>query len=582
MVNPKKILLVAPRCLDDRLSAQDAQVTPIGLYYIAALLRENNFDTRLLNLAQADPGNPEGHTNPEKPGDTDPVAVFKKEIMDHPPDIIGFSVTNPNRINAIECAIMAKKILPSVTVVFGGPAPTFLAEHLFEACPALDVIIPGEGEISFFELVSALENGQNLMECGVRGLIVRQNDRIIHTPARPLLNDLDTLVHPSRYFTYQHLAMSRGCPGNCTFCGSPEFWKSRQVRSHCAQWFADEIEALFKKGVTHFYISDDTFTMDKTRVIELCHLILEKKLPITFNAISRVDYIDADILHAMRMAGCIQISYGVESGALSIRKTLGKPILQEKIIQAFELTRSYGILPRAYFIYGSPMETSQTIQKSIDLLTQIQPLSAIFYMLVIFPGTYLYRSAEQKNLVNDSIWHQNIEDLPWFEIDPDLDFEQVKKFGDTLRSAFYRNVHQFARNIDLVDKKELYPFHADFLSRLAMTFSHGEYALDSRVKDAEDTARRLFEKAIVFAPEARAFLGLGMLMQKKRQFHDAVHLLEKGLQHHPGHPDLTICIGTCLMNLGRFKKALAFFEPLDHLDDTRHYINICRQQISGQ
>jgi radical SAM superfamily enzyme YgiQ (UPF0313 family) len=554
------ILLVNPSCLDPRISGEDARIVPMGLFYIGAQLMEKGFDTEILNLADAG---------------EDPAGVFKKVLETRKPDVIGFSVMNPNRWNAVDCARAARKIHPGAVLVFGGPAPTFLFDHLFSVCPEIDYIVKGEGEITFPELLAALETGEPVED--IQGLVMKRDGRIIETPPRPPLEDLDALVHPSTYFTFQHLAMSRGCPGACTFCGSPEFWGNRQVRAHSPQWLAHEMEALAKKGVTHFYISDDTFTMDKPRVLEFCRLIIQKNLSITWNAISRVDCVDEDILGAMRKAGCIQISYGVESGSEKIRKALGKPIDREKIISAFALTKSYGILPRAYFICGSPGETKDTIRESMDLIHAIQPLGAVFYMLVIFPGTFLYRSAKQKGRVSDDFWHQRVEDLPWFEIDKNLDFKTVKAFGDSLRAAFYNHLDQFAQNLDLVDKKEFYPLHADFLSRLAMTFSHGEYAADPRVKNQEKTASLLFERALALAPDARAFLGLALQKQKTRDFQGAGAVLEQGLAHFPRHKDLNLCLGICLMNQGRFKAALEFFKPFQAFPETRHYIAICQK-----
>lgn len=563
----KKTLLINPACLDKRISGEDARVVPIGLYYIAALLLENGFDADIINLAEVK---------------NDPVDYFIQFIKAEKPDIIGFSVTNPNRWNAMECAKAVRKIMPDISIVFGGPAPTFLYTHLLTACPDIDFIVVQEGEITFLELVKALSKEKDISFEKIDGLVFKKNNAIFKTPQRQPVEALDTLTHPSKYFSYHHLSMSRGCPGKCTFCGSPKFWNHQSIRCHSPKWFGDEIQALVKKGVTHFYISDDTFTMDKQRVIEFCSLIIKMKLDITWNAISRVDFIDEDILFHMRKAGCIQLSFGVESGSEKIRKVLGKPIKKERLITAFSLTTYYGILPRAYFIYGSPGETDKTIQDSINLLKDIKPLSVIFYMLVIFPGTHLYQSAVQKQLLTDDIWYQKIEDLPWFEIDNALDYTSVKAFGDKLRSEFYQHLDSFARQITLIDIKELYPFHADFLSRLAMTFSHGEYAVDTRVKHQDKTAEILYESALSYAPDARAFLGLAMLSQKQKRFDTAISILEKGLKHDSENKDLNICMGVSLMNTGHFKAALNFFEPFREFEGINHYIHICHQNISGQ
>ncbi|MCP4021912.1 MAG: radical SAM protein, partial [Desulfobacteraceae bacterium] len=540
-----KILLVNPACLDERISSEDDRVVPIGLYYIGALLKANDYEVQILNLADRN---------------ENPLEVFSRALETFCPDVVGFSIVNPNRLNAIEAAMLAKKKNQKTYIVFGGPCATFLDDHLFLACSGLDFIVKGEAEKSFLQLVQALEKNDRSSFDKIGGLVFRkQGGQIKNHPGEPAA-DLDALPHPSDYFTFQHLAMSRGCPGKCTFCGSPRFWGKAGVRFHSAQWMVCEIQALYKKGIRHFFISDDTFTMNKDRVITLCKLIIKKGLIITWNAISRVDYIDKEILFYMRKAGCIQISYGVESGSDKIRKVLGKPIDQKKIIQAFQMTVSHGILPRAYFIYGSPGEDDKTISQSLDLLKEIKPLSAIFYILVLFPGTHLYKKALDKGQLSDDVWLQKIEDIPWFQLDETLDFDRVKEFGDRLRNSFFRHVDQFATSIELVDQKELYPFHADFLSRLGMTFSHGEYAGNDKVANKKETARHLYQRALSYHPDFRAFLGLSMLLQKQHQFADAIQFLKKGLYHFPENKELNTCMGICLMNTGQFIKALDFFE----------------------
>jgi hypothetical protein len=371
--------------------------------------------------------------------------------------------------------------------------------------------------------------------------------------------------------------MSRGCPGACTFCGSPLFWGTRNVRFHSPEWFFEEIRTLAGKGISHFYISDDTFTMDRDRVLDLCQKLIHAGLTITWHAISRVDRVDPDLLAMMRKAGCIQISYGVESGSDAVRKRLGKPVPNDVAVQAFQQTAAAGMIPRAYFIYGSPGETEHTIQESIDLLMQLQPLAAVFYMLVTFPGTRLYEQAKKTGRVTDEIWHRKIEDLPWFEVDEDLDFDQVQQFGNALRKVFYDHLPQFAKNVKL--DPSLSPFHADFLSRLGMTFSHGDYSTDERITDPDGTAKALFERALTYHPDLRAFLGLGMLFLKHRRLDPAIQILDQGLNHFPGSKDLSLCKGICLMNQHRFADAHDCLSPFKHHADAGHYLAVCQQHL---
>lgn len=586
-----KVLFVNPSCLDPRVTDPDALQVPIGLYYLASGLLDQGWISGILNLAPAGPANPSA-----KGSANNTLDLFSQAVVREQPDIIGFSVTSPTRINAMACADKARQLLPDSLIVFGGPGATFMADFLFDACPALDVIVKGEGEISTAKLVNAAKQIKNrfgaihpaqviraalVHELGrIPGIVFRKGPSIHDTGQSELVKDLDTLPHPSRYFTYQHLSMSRGCPGRCTFCGSPKFWGTSLVRRHSPQWLFEEIKALAQKGVTHFFISDDTFTMDGDAVRALCEKIIRADLGITWNAISRVDYIDESILGSMRRAGCIQISFGIESGAEPIKKILGKPIDNDTCVAAFDKVRAAGILPRAYFIYGSPGETDATIQESIDLMIRLGPLSTVFYMLVTFPGTALYNRALQKGWTHEGVWHKAIEDLPWWELDPDMDFSRVKGWGDRLRQAFFDNIEDFINRIALHPDKGLAPLHADFLSRLAMTFSHGEYARDKRVRNAGQMAVNLFEKALQFYPCPRAFQGLAMICQKQKNFSGAMAFLDKGLSQFPDNKDLCVCMGVCLMNTGDFHGALTYFTPFAHDPALGQYINICKQKTT--
>ncbi len=582
-----KIFLVNPACLDKRLVEDDAVSIPMGLFYIGAAAIEKGFDVKIVNLAVS--GNPSDY--------------LTELIMAEKPDILGFSVLSSTRFSAMQAAETAKKIDPHIKIVFGGPEATFLVKHLFAVCPSLDYIIKGEGEISFLELAYHINSTQsnatqptlnsnlpgpiavrskNIYPNHIKGLAYRKNGKIVETEKGQLIQNLDSLPNPGKYFNFNHISLSRGCPGNCKFCGSPAFWGKSKVRFHSPKWFVDEIESLVKKGITNFFVSDDTFTMDKNRVIKVCREIISRKIEITWVAISRVDFIDEEILFYMRKAGCTQISFGVESGSALIRKALGKPIKKEKIVKTFHMTCSYGILPRAYFIYGSPGENEKTIKESIDLILEIKPLSVIFYILVVFPGTALYKNLCTKKILSDDVWKTKIEDIPWFEIDPCLDFKKVKTFGEQLRHSFFNNLNKFALNIELVDNKELYKTHADFLSRLGMTFSHGDFAGNKEIQDKDATAEKLYFRALSFSPDFRAYLGLGMLFQKKRNFKKSITILERGLNHFPDIKGLNLCMAISLMNTGNFKRAVKYLEKFGNDSDVIPYINACRKSMYNE
>jgi anaerobic magnesium-protoporphyrin IX monomethyl ester cyclase len=553
-----KILLIYPNFLEDRLHAEDVRVVPIGLYYVGALLKENLYDVEILNW----------HDINKTPHKIEEILKEKK------PDVIGLSIVHANRWGGLDVARIAKRILPEVKIVFGGIGTTFLWKHLLKHFMVIDYAILGEGEYSFLNLIQCIENRNYEGINDIKGIAFRLGGKCVKTGDPEVIQDLDRLPMPSKYFEFQHLASSRGCPANCTFCGSPQFWGPK-VRFHSPEYFVEQLERLYCKGITFFYVSDDTFTMRKNRVIQICKKIIEKDLKITWFAISRVNYVNEEMLYWMRKAGCIQISYGVESGSEKIRNVLNKNIKTDDIKRAFALTTKYGILARAYFIYGSPGENWETIQETIDLIHQIKPLSTIFYILDIFPGTALYEDFLRRKNLSDDVWSKRIEDIMHFESDPRLSKDIILAFGQKLRSDYYRHLPEFADALQLVDKEDLYKSHADFLSRLAMTFSHGDYAAIETIPGKEEVAQRLYVRSLSYYPNQRAYLGLGILKQKQEKYEESVRILSEGIKQFPESESLATCLGISYMKLGRYEEALKCFHKFLDSRDALQYAAAC-------
>lgn len=559
-----KILLIYPYFIDKRIQKDDISVIPIGLYYIGALLKKNHYDVEILNFYNLDRNSP----------------VIRKVLAEKKPDMIGFSIFHANRWGGIEIARIARELLPDVKIVFGGIGATFLWKHLLTHFKEINFIITGEGEYPFLNLLESIQGKGDLSFEDIGGLAFRDGGDVKRIEPGDNIKNIDDLPNPALYFTYQHLALTRGCPGQCSFCGSPQFW-GKKVRFHSSDYFVDQLELLYKKGITFFYFSDDTFTFKKNLVIEICQKILERNLHVSWAAISRANYIDEEILLWMRKAGCTQISYGVESGSVEIRNRLNKKIKNDDIKKAFDLTVKYGILARAYFIYGCPGEDETTIHETIDLINQIKPLSVIFYILVLFPGTALYEDFKKQCKVDDDIWLNQIEDIPYFETDPNLSGKAVIAFGKKLRSSYYDSLHSFAERIKLVNQKELYPRHADFYSRLGMTFSHGDYAGIDQIKYKDQTAADLYQKALNYYPDQRAYLGLGIIKQKYGMYKESAAILEQGVSHYPENKSLNICLGITWMNIGQYNKALSCFLKFQDSKDAADYIANCYKALEN-
>ena len=558
-----KILLIYPYCLEDRIHTENVESMPIGIYYVAALLKKKNYDVEIINWQKL------GRT-PEE---------IKAVLIEKSPDVIGFSILQANRWGGIEIAKVAKQINPDIKIVFGGITPTFLWKHFLTQFPEIDCIIRGEGEYTFLKLIQCYEKKEFESIGAIRGIAFRKNNTPVKTQDADPIRDLDELPNPAKYYTFNHLALTRGCPGNCTFCGSPKFWGQR-VRFHSAGYFVDQLELQYRRGITFFLISDDTFTFKKERVIEICKQIIERGLKIIWFAISRVNFINEEVVYWMRKAGCLQISFGVESGSPKIRNILNKKTTNEQIKNAFRITLHYGIVPRAYIIYGSPGETKKTIQESINLINEIKPLVIIFHVLVLFPGTALYWNFKKKFNLSDELWLKPIEDIMYFETDKRLSWEKIKQFKNMLHINFFKNLPSFVDEIELIDDPELYPMHADFYSRLAMSFDHGEYSGVEALGDSKKIAEKLYRKSLEYHPVPRAYLGIGMIRQKNRDLAGSIEVLSEGVKHFPDDELINICMGISYMNLGQFNKALSYLLKFQESQQALNFIADCYKELN--
>ncbi len=557
-----KILLIYPYPLYDRSQEEDIKPVPIGVYYIGAVLKENHYDVEVLNWYNI-------HKTPQK---------IAEVLLEKKPDIIGFSILNANRWGGIEIAQIAKQINPDVKIVFGGVAATFLWKHFLKHFPQIDFVVIGEGEYAFLNLVKSIEKGNYRNTKNIKGIAFRKKGKIVKTKPAQVIQNLDDLPIPAKYFEYQHVVFSRGCPWKCTFCGSPRFWGGK-IRFHSPENFVSHIELLYNKGITFFYVSDDNFTINKNKVIEICKTIIDKDLRIVWVAISRVSYIDEEILYWMRKAGCTQISYGIESGSEKIRDLLNKNVKTDQVKNAFALTHKYGIIARAYFIYGSPEESWETIQATIDLINQIKPLICVLYILEIYPGTKLYLDFQKRSNLTDDIWLKRMEGIYYFETDPNLSQESVFAFGQRLRTELYENINHFVESVTLIEKEELYEMHSDFLSRLGMTFSHGDYSKIEAIKDKDNIAEKLFNKSLTYYPNHRAYLGLGLIKQNRKEFEEAVKILSKGVELFPESEELNLCLGISYMNMRNFRSALSYLLKLQDSKKASYYIEQCHKEL---
>ena len=158
-------------------------------------------------------------------------------------------------------------------------------------------------------------------------------------------------------------------------------------------------------GIKQMMFYDDTFTAHKENVRKLCELLLEQNIDISWCCSSRVDYVDLDLLKLMKRAGCHQIMYGIESGVQEVLDSINKNITLDLVREVVKLTKLAKIDVRGTFMVGNPIETRETILKTLDFAIELGLETAIFTITAPLPGTQMFKDAKKKNLITIYDWN---------------------------------------------------------------------------------------------------------------------------------------------------------------------------------
>jgi radical SAM superfamily enzyme YgiQ (UPF0313 family) len=403
------LLLFPPVSLKERYGKRSigdvkGMVPPLGLAYLASFIRQKDFSVQVIDAIV------DNYTDEKL------IEYIKSEK----PKVIGISSLTLTFNRAIITAESIRKNFPDILIIIGGHHATIVRESLLKENPCFDICVYGEGELILLELLDEyrklgwdrngfLKNNETLSK--IKGISYIRDQNVIINPPRELIKDLDKLPMPAREFfdmkkyvplpnQYKrlpsiHMTVTRGCPFSCSYCSASSVF-GRGFRLSSPQKVIAEIEYIIEKyGAKEISFWDDAFTVNKKWVREVCQLMIDKKLDITWTCYGRVRTVDKEILQLMRKAGCWNMFFGFESGVQELLDLINKNITLDEIRQVVKWCKEVDIEVRASFMIALPTETPQMAQQTIDFAIELEPDYAQFCVTTPFPETKLFEDAKK-------------------------------------------------------------------------------------------------------------------------------------------------------------------------------------------
>ncbi len=333
-----------------------------------------------------------------------------RAIGDIRPGIIGLSIMSLTLRSAYQLIRAIEASYPETVVVAGG------AHINADPGSVRDLNVPygfiGESEYEFLDFCTAILGGREPSQ--MPNLIVHKHGEI-SVGARKIVDDLDALPWPAmdllpveRYYSpsTHHRTMSfissRGCPYDCIYCSKVD---RIRVRSLSVENTLDQLEWLVHGlGMEWIEFVDEVFTLNSSRVTDLCEGILKRGLVFEWGCGSRADRIDEELLLLMKEAGCRKIGFGVESGVERIRYLDRKRVTNDQIRNAVSLCKRHGIKTQACFIFGHPTETPDEMKETVRFARKLGANYPSFSRMMPFPGSELFERAKADGEVAPDVW----------------------------------------------------------------------------------------------------------------------------------------------------------------------------------
>lgn len=402
----KILLIYPPTTIYGEDPSKGGQIVPLGIAYIAAVCEKNSYETKIFDFSASD--NIEEHPENSSIYYGTPKDEIRKQIKEYAPDIVGIQCMYTAYANdAHDIARIVKEVNKETLIVMGGAHASSCPESVLGNA-YVDIVVIGEGEETFLEIVKRYEAKQDLSD--ILGTAVWQNGSVFINKPRPYIEDIDTIPFPARHLlplerytekfknaTFNmrpstFLITSRGCPYNCRFCSIKSVW-GRSWRYHSPKRVVDEIEQVVKEyGVGEIHFIDDNISTKIDRLNAICDELLKRKIDIKWTTPNGVAIwtLTKEALKKMKQSGCYRLTFGIETACEKTREYIRKQHSNlEQMKEIIDFANKLGIWTVSTFILGFPEETREDIDETIRFALKSDLDFAFYFLPMPFPNTDL-------------------------------------------------------------------------------------------------------------------------------------------------------------------------------------------------
>ena len=379
------------------------------------------------------------------------------KIKKFAPQLVVMDTVTPTFMKDIKVLEAIKKENKKAKLCIVGDHVSVFPEKSLELSVA-DFVTLREYDYTIVDLANALEKKGSVEK--VAGLVIKTTKGLTKTtphrdpPHDKQLDDLpfvsqiykkflkvEDYFYPSLMYPEVTILTGRGCPNMCTFCKWPQTFSGRVYRKRSIGNVVEEFKWIEENlpQVKEIMIEDDTLTLNKERTIDFCKALIDAKVKVQWSCNARAD-VPLEVLQWMKKAGCRLMCVGIESSSQTILNNIKKGMTPDRIRQFMKDSKKAGVLVHGCFIIGNRGETRETIRATAKFARELNPDTAQFFPLMVYPGTEAYEYAKKEGHLTTTDWNE------WLNPDgthrtiistPELSAEELNQLCDESRRAFY-------------------------------------------------------------------------------------------------------------------------------------------------